>query len=85
MSRHTTYDVTVTKEVRTKALGDILEVLNETAEASRFGEYKKQMLLKLANTVLPRISEHSGIGGSPINIQLSEAIAKKNGIAPQAK
>ena len=69
MATRKTYDLSITKEVRTKALGDILEVLNETPTSHRFGEYKKQMLLKLATTVLPRVNEHSGIDGNPIEIK----------------
>ena len=59
MATRRTYDLTITKEVRTKALGDILEVLNESEESKKWGDYKKQMLLKLANTVLPRVNELS--------------------------
>ena len=77
MARKATYDLTITKEVRNKALGDILEVLNETANVANFGEYKKQMLLKLATTVLPRVNEHSGIDGEPIQIQGVEISFRK--------
>ena len=66
MARHTTYDLTVTKQVRTQALGDILEILKETKEAKGFGAHKREMLLKLATTVLPRVNEHSGLDGEPI-------------------
>lgn len=66
MARKTTYDSTIVKEVRNQALGDILEVLKETDKAKKFGDFKKQMLLKLALTVLPRVNEHSGPDGTPI-------------------
>lgn len=77
MARHKTYDLTITKEVRTKALGDILEVLNETESSKKFSDFKKQMLLRLAVTVLPRVNEHSGIDGSPIQISGVEITVRK--------
>jgi hypothetical protein len=77
MARSTTYDSTITKEVRNKALGDILETLNETSYSKTFSEYKKQMLLKLATTVLPRVNELSGIDGSPIQIAGVEINVRK--------
>ena len=58
MSRHYSYDPELVSTVRGKAMSDILEVLNETKKAEKFGEYKKEMLLKLAGQVLPRL--HAG-------------------------
>lgn len=68
MARKQTYDSTITKDVRNKALGDILEILKESPDSRKFGERKYQMLLKLATTVLPRVNEHSGPAGTPIPI-----------------
>lgn len=78
MARHKSYDLTIVKEVRTKTLADILEVLNETDVANKFGDYKKQMLLKLATTVLPRINELSGRDGESIEISGVDIILRKN-------
>lgn len=47
--------------VRTMALDLIKKYLDGDDE-----EYRKQLLLRLAGTVLPRINEHSGEGGEPI-------------------
>lgn len=77
MARKATYDLTITKEVRTKALGDILEVLNETKESKKFSEFKKQMLLRLATTVLPRVNEHSGVDGKDLSIIISSESAHR--------
>lgn len=71
MASNRTYDSTITKEVRNQALGDILEVLKETPRSKKFGIFKKQMLLKLSNTVLPRVQEMSGVDGAPIKLQIS--------------
>lgn len=68
MAAAKSYDTTVVKEVRNKALGDILEVLNETPASKKFPAYKREMLLKLANTVLPRVQEHGGLDGENIKI-----------------
>ena len=68
MARKATFDPDITKAVRNKALADILEVLKETVISKKYGVYKKQMLLKLATTVLPRVNEHSGPNGKPIPI-----------------
>lgn len=35
--------------------------------------FKRQLLLKLAPTLLPRINEHSGNDGQPINILFDNA------------
>ena len=41
-----------------------------------------EITLRMATTVLPRLNEHSGEGGGPLQVELSEVIAKKHGIAP---
>jgi len=53
-------------KVRTQALTDIYDVLTESPKASRFSEYKKQMLLKMSASLLPRLNEHSGADGQPL-------------------
>lgn len=71
-------DRQMTSAVRNKVLADIFEVLKETKKVEAFGEYKKQMLLKLASTVLPRINEHMGEGGGAIKIsQVLDDIERK--------
>lgn len=77
MAKYKTYDETITKQVRNEALQDILAVLQEKKEVERFSEFKKQMLLKLANTVLPRVTELSGPDGKPIPITGVEIVARR--------
>jgi len=45
--------------------------------------YKKEIIMKLAPSILPRINEVSGDGGDPIKITIEVAgsIAQKNDIA----
>lgn len=54
--------------VRNKALDDILEVLQETENSKKFGEFKKQVLLKLATNLLPRLNVVAGEGESPLQV-----------------
>ena len=48
-------------DVRNKALKDIHKVLE--GKGDKFGDFKKQMLLRLAPTLLPRLNEHTGSDG----------------------
>ncbi len=77
MSRKKTYDEDITKQVRTEALGAILEVLNESKIANSFGDFKKQMLLRLAPTLLPRVTELSGKDGGAIELTGVEIAIRK--------
>ena len=59
--------------------------LNEIEKVLKFKRNKKlyeAVLVKLAGSVLPRLNEHSGEGGGPLRVELSEVIAKKHDIAP---
>lgn len=62
--------------VRVKALNDIMEALKETKKAEKFGPYKKALLLKLSASILPRLNEHTGAGGTPLFNLDDEAKAK---------
>lgn len=46
-------------------------------------DYKKEIIMKLAPSILPRINEHSGENGEAIKvtIEVAESIATKNEIA----
>ena len=50
---------------------------DETPENDKF---RKDLLLKLATNVLPRITQLEGEDGRPIQISISKEIADKNGI-----
>lgn len=55
-------------KVRNKALEDIHAVLEGKKTADKFSDYKKQMLLRLATTLLPRLNEHTGADGEPLKL-----------------
>jgi hypothetical protein len=65
MAGVTLNDKRLAAEVRTLTLTQIKRVLNGDDEA-----FKKQLLLKLAPTVLPRIQEVTGEDGEPIKFNL---------------
>ena len=46
---------------------------------AKFSDYKKAMLLKLANTVLPRLNEHTGEDGGPIKQDITGILTKVYG------
>lgn len=45
-------------------------------------DYKKQLILKLSSSILPRINEHSGEGGEAmkVSIEIASEVAKKHDI-----
>jgi hypothetical protein len=53
-------------EVRTLTLREMKRVLTGDDE-----DYKKQLLLKIASSTLPRINEHSGEDGEAIKVAIS--------------
>ena len=64
-------------DVRTKALKDILSVLNDKKSIESWSDYKKQLVMKLAGSILPRINEHGGPGGEqiPLVVRFIDAAA----------
>lgn len=69
-------------EVRGLALRRIKSILEhariDMVESER--ELHDALLIKLAGTVLPRLSEVTGEDGAPLIIQMAKSIADKNGI-----
>lgn len=59
-------------EVRTKAIQELKLVLSDDKKVEKWSEYKRQMLLRLAPALLPRLNEVSGENGDPIVIKLVE-------------
>ena len=73
----TQYSKETIGELRTRLAYDILEVLDETEKSKKWGKLKIEMLMKLAPTVMPRVTELSGEGGQPIVIKLEKEIMDK--------
>ncbi len=62
-------------EVRKLALQEIRKVL-----LGDDGEYKQQVILRLAGQILPRLSEVTGENGQSIKIEVSKEGAEKYGL-----
>ncbi len=65
--------------VRNKALDDIYKVLTDDPEVEKWSEYKKQILSKMSSSILPRMNEHTGEGGEPIQLDISSQLSKVYG------
>ena len=70
-------DRVLAANVRRKALAEIERILD-----GEDSDYKRQIVLKLASTVLPRLNEHTGEEGQPIIIRVEPELAEQNGINP---
>ena len=69
-------------EVRTLVLKEILRLLSIPKVEMSAAEYElfKAILLRLAGSVLPRMTEITGEDGEKLHITISKEIAEKNGI-----
>ena len=65
MAGVTKNDRMLASRVRNLVLTQIESVLNGDDE-----NFKKQLLLKLATNALPRLNEHTGEDGEPINLKI---------------
>jgi hypothetical protein len=54
--------------LRHTAIDSLQKVMDNDPTVETWSEYKKQMLLKLAPSLLPRLNEHTGTDGKPIQI-----------------
>lgn len=59
--------------VRTKALQDIQKVLDGKSEVEKWGQFKKQILLNLSKSILPRLNEHTGRDGEDLPVPIMNA------------
>jgi hypothetical protein len=63
-------------EVRSQVLTDINAVLTEEPEVTDWTDYKKQLVLKMAPSVLPRLNEVTGDDGGPVQVNITSQLAK---------
>jgi len=57
-------------KLRKLALDITIATLNGEGEYGEDLEFKKQLLLRIASNILPRLNEHSGEGGGSIKINV---------------
>lgn len=63
-------------EVRSSALKSIKAILNDEPEVENWSDYKKQLLLKMSSSILPRLNEHTGADGEALVIQFDGAFTQ---------
>lgn len=78
MAAPTKNDRILAQDVRKLSLNLIAKYLKDESEAN--DKFRKDLILKLATNVLPRITQLEGEDGKPIQISISKEIADKNGI-----
>ena len=80
-------DRKIAADVRRLALTKMYKLLSipKTERSDYENEMYKAILIKLAGTVLPRLTEHSGEDGGPIIINSAPEILNKNGITSTTK
>ncbi len=66
-------DRVLAAEVRTLGLNEIKKALKGDDV-----EFKKAVILRLAGSLLPRLNEHTGDSGGPLQVEISEIIANKH-------
>ena len=81
MAQKATYDSTIVRTVRNQVLGDIQEVLKESAASKKFGKRKWEMLLRLSGSVLPRVNEHTGAEGKELPVPIFNVSANTSNTA----
>lgn len=68
MANATAYNKELSHKVRKLTLSIIVDVLEGNKDYGK--EFKKSLILKLAGTVLPRLNEHTGEDGLPLQLKV---------------
>jgi len=63
-------DRVLASEVRTLSLKKIKAILEDENNEKYAKSFQEALLLKLAGTVLPRLNEHTGEDGEPLQISI---------------
>lgn len=64
-------DREIAAKVRTKGLNCLNAILSGNKEVEKWSEYKKNIVSRMAASLLPRLNEHSGEGGEPIKLAIT--------------
>ena len=71
---HPYYSRILSADVRDLTLREIRRVLLDKRCKSHTKEFRQQLILRLAGSVLPRIQENSGPGGGPMEMNAQVVI-----------
>lgn len=69
-------------KLRAEVIDSLFLVIADDPRVEQWSEYKKRIVEKLAGTVLPRLNEHSGAEGTPLQIVISKETAERYAITP---
>lgn len=64
-------------DVRRAGLANVQLVLSDSPKVAKWSEYKKQMVLRLAPGLLPKLNEHTGEDGGAIKLEGVEIVIRK--------
>lgn len=73
MARKVTYDPTKVTQLRNQVIEDSLKVFANKTEVEKWSQFRKDLLMKYAGSVLPRLQEVSGRDGEPLNISFDNS------------
>jgi hypothetical protein len=65
------------QSLRTASLDIMIQAIKGEGEFGEDFEFRKQLLLRLASNVLPRLNEHTGEDGNAILIQIAKEVSDK--------
>lgn len=66
-------DRVLAAKVRSEGLLAVQAILNGKKEVEKWSELKKQLVLKMAPGLLPKLNEHTGNDGEPLVLKFENA------------
>ena len=69
-------------EVRRMTLNKIKDILGDEEHKKYDEKFQREVLLKLATNALPRLNEHTGESGDPINVNIVNYAGNNNTAVP---
>jgi hypothetical protein len=63
--------------LRNEVIDSLFLVISDDPRVEQWSDYKKRIVEKLAGTVLPRLNEHSGEDGNPIQITGVDIVVRR--------
>ena len=70
-------------EVRRMTLNKLKDILGDDEHKKYDEKFQREVLLKLATNALPRLNEHTGESGEPINVNIVSYAGTNNNPAVQ--
>ena len=64
-------------KVRTQLLEDIYSVMIGSAKIKRWSKFKMALVMKMSNSALPRLNEHTGADGGQLEVKFDSIFSAK--------